>query len=95
MSPEFEWDPRKAADNRRKHGVSFEEAATAFADALAVTIPDPDHSAPSEAHYILVRRSAADRLLVVSHAERGTAIMIISARPPTRRERAQYEEGEL
>ena len=95
MDADFEWDPRKATDNRRKHGVSFDEAVTAFADPLSVTVPDPDHSAAEEARYILVGRSAEGRLLVVSHAERGTAIRIISARPATRRERAQYEEGEL
>jgi uncharacterized DUF497 family protein len=95
MDPEFEWDPRKAADNRRKHRVSFEAAATAFADPLSVTIPDPDHAAASEPRYILVGRSAEGRLLVVSHAERGTAVRIISARPATRREREQYEEGQF
>jgi uncharacterized DUF497 family protein len=95
MDPEFEWDPRKATDNRRKHQASFEEAATAFADPLSVVIPDPDHSAASDARYILVGRSAGGRLLVVSHAERGTAIRIISARSPTRREREQYEEGQF
>ena len=95
MDADFEWDPRKAAQNRRKHGVSFDEAVTAFADPLSVTVPDPDHSAPAEARYILSGRSAEGRLLVVSHAERGTAIRIISARPATRREQAQYEEGEF
>jgi uncharacterized protein len=95
MDADFEWDPRKATDNRRKHGVSFEEAVTAFADLLSVTVPDPDHSTAGEARYILLGRSAEGRLLVVPHAERGTAIRIVSARPATRRERAQYEEGEL
>ena len=95
MDAEFEWDPRKASDNRRKHGVSFEEAVAAFADRLSVTVPDPDHSAAGEERYILVGRSAKGRLLVVSHAERGTAIRIISARPATRREQGQYEEGEF
>lgn len=94
MEADFESDPRKATGNRRKHGVPFEEAVTAFADLLAVTVPDPDHSA-GEARYILVGRSAEGRLLVVSHAERGTAIRIISARPATRREQAPYEEGEF
>lgn len=96
MDADFEWDPHKATANRRKHGVSFAEAVTAFTDLLAVTVPDPDHSAAAgEARYILVGRSTEGRLLVVSHAERGTAIRIISARPATRREQAQYEEGEL
>ena len=95
MDADFEWDSRKAARNRRKHGVPFEDAVTAFADPLAVTVTDPDHSSAAERRYILVGRSARGRLLVVSHAERGTAIRIISARPATRRERAQYEEGEF
>ena len=95
MDADFEWDSHKAAENRRKHGVSFDDAATAFADPLAVTVTDPDHSSAAERRYIPVGRSARGRLLVVSHAERGTAIRIISARPATRREREQYEEGEF
>ena len=91
---EFEWDPRKAAANRRKHRVAFEEAVTAFADPLSVTVPDPDHSDPREARYILIGLSERGRLLVVSHAERGTAVRLISARQATRPERGQYEEGE-
>jgi uncharacterized DUF497 family protein len=94
MNPDFEWDPRKAAANRRKHRVTFEEAATAFADPLSVTVPDPDHSPARELRYILIGRSDLGRLLVVSHAERGATIRLISARPATRRERGQYEEGE-
>jgi len=94
------WTPtssgtRARAANRRKHNVSFEDAVTAFADPFAVTVVDPDHSSAAERRYILVGRSARGRLLVVSHAERGTAIRIISARPATRRERAQYEESEF
>jgi uncharacterized protein len=95
MDADFEWDSRKATENRRKHGVSFEDAVTAFADPLAVTVVDPDHSSTAERRYILVGRSARGRLLVVSHAERDTVIRIISARPATRRERTQYEEGEF
>jgi hypothetical protein len=93
MEPEFEWDVRKAAANRRKHRVTFEEAVTAFADPLSVTIADPDHSEPDDARYILVGLSDRGRLLAVSHAERGSAIRLISARTATRREREQYEEG--
>jgi uncharacterized DUF497 family protein len=94
MEPVFEWDPHKAATHRRKHRVSFEEAAAAFADRLSVTVPDPDHSDARESRYILVGQSERGRLLAVSHAERGTTIRIISARPATRREREQYEESE-
>jgi hypothetical protein len=89
---EFQWDPGKAAANRTKHGVSFREAATVFDDALAVTYPDPDHSA-GESRSLTFGMSARGRLLVVAHAERGYALRIISARRATRGERRIYEEG--
>ena len=93
MALRFSWDPRKAASNLRKHGVSFEEAVTAFGDPLSLTIPDPLHS-ESEDRFVLLGLSANRRLLVVVHAERGdNDIRIISARLATRRERTQYEEG--
>lgn len=88
---EFEWDPGKAASNLRKHGVSFQEAASVFADPLSVTIPDPDHSI-REDRFIVVGNSRRLRLLLVSFAERGERIRIISARRLTRSERKSYEE---
>ncbi len=91
MSLQFTWDPRKAAANLRKHGVGFPEAATAFADPLSLTIPDPDHSAGEE-RFVLIGQSERRRLVVVAHVERGELIRIISARPATRRERNSYEE---
>ena len=92
MAMRFSWDPRKAAANHRKHGVSFEEASTAFADPLSVTVPDPDHS-EDESRFLLVGRSTRERLVVVVHAERGAAeIRLISARLASRSERHQYEE---
>ena len=87
----FEWDPRKATQNQRKHGVSFHEAATVYADPLAVTYHDPDHSV-SEQRYITVRISNAGRLLIVAHADRGETIKIISARKTTLRERKHFEQ---
>jgi uncharacterized DUF497 family protein len=89
----FEWDPNKAASNLRKHGIRFEEALTVFADPLSLSVPDPDHSL-REQRFLLLGRSAHDRLLVVIHADRGERIRIISARPATRRERETYEEGQ-
>ena len=89
---EFEWDPQKAASNLRKHKVSFPEAATVLGDPLAVTAPDPDHSA-EEDRSITVGRSVRGRLLLVAHAERGERIRIISARELTRHEREAYEEA--
>jgi uncharacterized protein len=87
----FEWDPGKARQNRRKHRVSFHEAATVFGDPLAVTYPDPDHSA-SEQRFITVGMSSAGRVLIVAHTDRGENLRIISARKATLRERKQYEE---
>ena len=85
----FEWDPAKALDNERKHGVSFDEAKTAFADASSLTIHDPEHSDPED-RYVLLGMSAAGRLLVVVHVERGDSIRLISARTADRRETAKY-----
>jgi uncharacterized DUF497 family protein len=66
---EFEWDPEKAVENERKHGVSFDEAATAFGDPLSLTISDPDHS-DDEERFVLLGESYAGRLVVVVHTER-------------------------
>ena len=92
MALTFEWDQKKAASNLRKHGVSFEEAATAFGDPLSLTIPDPDHSL-NEDRYVLIGESQMERLLVVAHTERSDTIRIISARLATRGERKSYEES--
>lgn len=91
MASRFSWDPRKASGNETKHGVSFDEAATAFRDPLSLTILDPDHSA-NEQRYLLIGMSRPRRLLVVAHAERGDSIRIINARLASRRERRVYEE---
>ena len=88
----FEWDPGKAAENLAEHGVSFEEAATVFRDALSATGSDPDHSVDEE-RFITFGLSTAGRLLVVAHTDRDDTIRIISARPVTPREREIYEEG--
>jgi hypothetical protein len=87
MALRFRWDPRKAAANVRKHGVTFEEAGTVLADPLSITIADPDHSV-DEQRFLLLGSSN----LVVGHSERGDAIRIISARRVTRRERRTYED---
>lgn len=86
----FEWDPKKAKANLAKHGVSFEEASTVFADPLAGTIPDPLHSA-EEARSVTLGHSAAGSLVVVVHTERGERVRIISARVAVRAERKRYE----
>ena len=92
MGFQFSWDPAKAAANLRRHRVSFEEAATAFADPWSITVPDPDHSR-AEDRFILIGRSQRERLLVVIHVERGLhELRLISARPATRSERLTYED---
>jgi uncharacterized DUF497 family protein len=91
MAIRFEWDAGKDRHNRRRHRVSFSEAATALVDPLSLTIPDPDHSA-EEDRFVTIGRSDDGHLLVVVHTERGSVNRIISARPATRRERREYEE---
>ncbi len=87
----FEWDPAKARGNARKHGVTFEEAQTAFFDDLALVIDDPDHS-EGDARFILLGLSVAARILVVIHAFPAApdTIRIISARKASKAERARY-----
>ena len=92
MSLTFEWDPKKAESNREKHGVSFEEAATAFGDTLSVTISDSGHS-EGERRFLPTGMTAAQRLVVVAHIERGDNIRIVNARPATRKETRDYEQG--
>ena len=87
----FDWDPDKARLNKGRHGVSFEEAQTAFYDENARLIYDPDHS-KSEDRFLLLRLSASMRLVVVSHTYRAeeSIIRIISARKATKQEQHQY-----
>ena len=92
MSLTFEWDLKKAESNLEKHGVSFEEAAIAFEDTLSVTIPDPAHS-EGERRFVLIGMSAAQRLVVVAHTERGDNIYIVNTRPATRKETRDCEQG--
>ena len=89
---DFEWDDSKAESNERKHRVPFTEAMTVFADLLSLTGYDPDHS-DGEDRYITMGMSAAGRLLLVSHTDRGEKVRIISARKAGRRERRDYEDG--
>lgn len=90
----FDWAPRKAAANRAKHGIAFEEAATAFYDVFARVIQDPDHS-DAEERFVLLGMSERLRLLVVIHCDREAmgVIRLISARRATRSEQRQYSRG--
>ncbi len=90
----FEWDEKKSAANRRKHGVTFEEARTAFLAKHGSISPDPDHSA-SEDRFILLGMSASLRTLIVCHCYRQDQqlIRIFSARKANSAERAQYQRG--
>jgi uncharacterized protein len=91
MNIKFEWDPRKADANQSKHGVSFEEALTVFADRLARIFDDIRYS-DRERREIIIGHSSKGRLLVVSFVERD-GVRIISARKATKVERHDYEEG--
>lgn len=88
----FEWDLKKAKTNLGKHGVSFEEASTAFKDTLSLSIDDPLHSS-DEKRLVLIGMSYNNRILVVVHTERGDNIRIISARKATKKERKYYESN--
>ena len=92
MDLSFEWDPRKAAENRQKHGIAFEDALLVFGDPLACIFDDPDHSA-TELRELIVGHCNRQRLLLVSFVQRGDRIRILSARKATRQERKDYEEG--
>ena len=89
---EFEWDRRKAERNRRKHGITFEEAVSVFADPSELTIDDPDHSI-DEDRFVSIGQSVLGRLLVVGYTERGSKIRLIFARRATLPERFDYEEA--
>jgi uncharacterized protein len=91
MSLKFEWDKQKADRNAIKHGVSFEEAKTVFADSNSVTIADLEHSI-DEDRYIDIGISNLGRLLVVVYTERDNYIRIISSRCATNREIRIYEQ---
>jgi uncharacterized DUF497 family protein len=90
----FEWDPRKNRANKAKHGVSFEEARTAFFDEHARVIPDPEHSEDEE-RFVLLGLSIELRVLVVCHCYRraNEVVRIISARKADATERNQYAES--
>jgi uncharacterized DUF497 family protein len=85
----FEWDAQKAAQNIVNHGVSFEEAATAFWDPLSLTVFDSEHS-DDEDRFVMLGATDRLRLVVVVHTQRGDNLRIISARLATRRERKAY-----
>jgi hypothetical protein len=91
----FEWDPIKARENRNKHGVDFDEAATIFRDSRAFSIFDPDNS-ETEDRWITMGISEKGRLLIVNHTFRESgeevAIRIISSRKATKKETYKYGE---
>jgi hypothetical protein len=88
----FESDPRKAAANIRKHGVSFEEAITSFFDTLAISEADLAHSTRGDERFVHLGTSTKGRLLFVVHNEDDGLIHLISARLATPAERERYEE---
>lgn len=98
MQYNFEWDPGKAQENIRKHGVRFEQAAGVFRDPMALTVFDPDSSDPAEDRWITLGQVGGRHYLLVVHTHRESdddivTIRIISARAATRQEIRQYEQG--
>ena len=88
----FEWDPKKAEKNIKKHGVTFQEASTVFGDPLAISFPDPDHSKDEERE-LTFGQTLQRRHIVVSHTKRRDRTRIISSRLLDIKERRIYEEG--
>ena len=89
----YEWDPKKAAANLKKHGVSFREATSVFRDPFALTFDDPDHSV-DERRFVTTGMSSKNRVVFLAHADRGEdRIRIISARVTTRSESHAYQES--
>ncbi len=88
---EFEFDPAKAAQNFKKHKVSFEEAASVFGDSMELTFPDPDHSV-GEMRWLSFGMSSRGRVLAVIYTERRGKVRLVSARVATKYERKIYEE---
>ena len=86
----YEWDPKKAASNLRKHDIDFADAVTVFEDELALTIDDDD---PDEKRFVTIGMDALARILVVVYTWRADNIRIISARKAGPEERRHYEEG--
>ena len=86
----YEWDPKKAISNLRKHDIDFADAATVLEDESALTIDDDD---PEERRFVTIGMDALARVLVVVYTWRGDNIRIISARTAGPEERRQYEEG--
>ena len=91
---QFEWDPNKNEINRKKHGISFEEAQTVFYDEYAILFDDPDHS-ETEDRFLIIGFSQRENLCIVSHCYRGKdeIIRIISARKATRTEQSYYSKN--
>jgi uncharacterized DUF497 family protein len=92
MALTFEWDQKKAKQNSRKHGVTFEEATTVFGDPLSLTIYDPVHSYQEE-RFVTIGKALNGKLLVVVHTDLDDNIRIISSRPATSLEKRRYEES--
>ncbi|MDF1643414.1 MAG: BrnT family toxin [Pseudomonadales bacterium] len=98
MQYNFEWNPRKALTNIRKHGVTFEEATKVFDDPMALTVFDDEQSDDDEDRWVTLGQINGQHYLVVVHTYRNTSedsitIRLISARPATKHEIRQYEQG--
>ncbi len=94
----FEWDPAKAHSNANKHGITFEQAAKVFTDPMALTVFDEDNSDINDERWITLGLINNRHYLVVVHTYKGNdensiTIRIISARPATKNEIKQYEQG--
>jgi len=89
----FDWDTRKAVTNQVKHGISFEEAVTAFDDPFALVAPDLPHSAGEERRWLIGSADRGVLAVVFTVRQPANVYRLISAPPASRRERRRYEEA--
>jgi len=94
LNPGFEWDNDKAKRNRRRHGISFEAAITAFDDPLQLRCDDAAHSTPQEEREILIGRMDNGVIVTIVFTQRGEVSRLISARRAERKEKTLYYENE-
>lgn len=91
---QFTWDENKNEINKKKHGISFEEATEVFSDDNAILFDDPDHSL-EEDRFLIIGAIKSSKICIVSHCYKDddNIIRLISAREATKRERTVYQEG--
>ena len=88
----FEWDATKAGKNAKKHGITFDEAVTAFDDPFALITLDAKHSKSEKREWLLGESDVGVLVVIFTIRQPGNIYRIISARKAKRKERIRYEQ---